>query len=856
MNVLKGVASGVSGAAGKLGLKSGRRDSNTVDDGNMEETILNDALPKSSLPVKSTPNKDSLTTRYLSVKSGELYKKNEQGAWHKIQAMIVPHWYLYYYRMENDEYGDTPKGVIDLHLYTKNRPEGHVADKRSATGLLNVVKLGTESLADGTAPKGAREFYFAAESEDIMQEWISVIQRDRYDTVKDERNAYLSLQEQFQGELEKINQSVERSEASKEELVRQIATAQTAHDDLQAAIQRILSLFGSTEEDMRRVQGDGRKSSELCTQHFKRMLKEQEGEKRALEAKFADERAAYAKKIEALEARLLEGEQELTAAHAREREEASRESDVVARMRLELHQVQVNLNSQSVARQEEADKAGKLSDEKKVLVKEVKSLRKRIGESDSKIEQVNGTVENMMTLNDQLTNSMRKLAQQKQTLLEKLDALERESVNNSASLYSAESPVKHGGDLPPQEAEEEEAEEGDAEDLWQTDAPQAQSSPGGNTVSTDGGGGEEEESDDGTWRSSMSGAAGGAGAITMNDEELIEAALRGALPAPATPGGTAGSDDKNGDKRGSFDLMKGLQELSWNNNSTLQQQPESGGSSKDGSPSPAAATSTRTLSLDMTLPDINMSELASKGASLASKMLTFDPHKQEQQGLHGSSIGAATATCGGAEDGGLLRLSEGEGEGGNAEDNDDGSDSTKTPSQSLQQFYTSPVDHDDDESAGNDGAGNLPMKVNCLRCGGTVEGPKHSTCKCKTPLIADLSSTNGQQVNEAAPESSARWDRRKEEARQQATIMGKRFSIGMSSMSESMSRAAAAASASISAAAANARDGASSTAGDPNRGSSDANTRSPAADSPVDTGTTSSVKDNGGQLGNDNSLMD
>ena len=86
--------------------------------------------------------------------------------------------------------------------------------------------------------------------------------------------------------------------------------------------------------------------------------------------------------------------------------------------------------------------------------------------------------------------------------------------------------------------------------------------------------------------------------------------------------------------------------------------------------------------------------------------------------------------------------------------------------------------------------------------------------------------------------------------------MGKRFSIGMSSMSESMSRAAAAASATISAAAANTRDSASSSAGGPNKGSSDANTVSPAANSPVDTGTTSSVNDDGGRQGNGSSLMD
>ncbi len=81
--------------------------------------------------MKSTPSKDAKTTEKLSVKSGFLLKKNEQGSWQKRFICLVPHTFLYYFEGEN---ADTPRGVIDMELLTQCTVEEN-----------HVLKLSTQS---------------------------------------------------------------------------------------------------------------------------------------------------------------------------------------------------------------------------------------------------------------------------------------------------------------------------------------------------------------------------------------------------------------------------------------------------------------------------------------------------------------------------------------------------------------------------------------------------------------------------------------------------------------------------------------------------------------------------------------
>ena len=75
----------------------------------------NSGIDKINFSLKTTPNKDAPTSRSLSIKSGYLMKKNEQGTYQRRYVTFVPHSFLYYY--ENDE-SESPRGIIDMELYT------------------------------------------------------------------------------------------------------------------------------------------------------------------------------------------------------------------------------------------------------------------------------------------------------------------------------------------------------------------------------------------------------------------------------------------------------------------------------------------------------------------------------------------------------------------------------------------------------------------------------------------------------------------------------------------------------------------------------------------------------------------
>jgi hypothetical protein len=72
-----------------------------------------------------------MTMASLAIKSGFMMKRNEQGVWHKKFICSVPHTFLYYFDSETSE---SPRGVIDLELYTNISVED------------NVLKLGTNAV--------------------------------------------------------------------------------------------------------------------------------------------------------------------------------------------------------------------------------------------------------------------------------------------------------------------------------------------------------------------------------------------------------------------------------------------------------------------------------------------------------------------------------------------------------------------------------------------------------------------------------------------------------------------------------------------------------------------------------------
>ena len=58
-----------------------------------------------------TPSKDAATTSKFAIKTGYMFKKNEQGQWQERYVCTVPHIFLYYFESETS---DSPRGFVHL----------------------------------------------------------------------------------------------------------------------------------------------------------------------------------------------------------------------------------------------------------------------------------------------------------------------------------------------------------------------------------------------------------------------------------------------------------------------------------------------------------------------------------------------------------------------------------------------------------------------------------------------------------------------------------------------------------------------------------------------------------------------
>lgn len=59
-----------------------------------------------------------------------------------------------------------------------------------------------------------REFYFEVEREQDLNPWMAAINRDRYHVIREERDAYMQLQETFMGQQEQNDKLLEQERQS------------------------------------------------------------------------------------------------------------------------------------------------------------------------------------------------------------------------------------------------------------------------------------------------------------------------------------------------------------------------------------------------------------------------------------------------------------------------------------------------------------------------------------------------------------------------------------------------------------------------------------------------------------------
>jgi hypothetical protein len=155
----------------------------------LEDVILYTAVDKAHLTIKCTPAKNLSCTSALAVRQGPLLKKNEQGQWHTVTACLVPHWFLYYY---DDDKEDSPKGIIDMHLYTNTHIDDYPKEKsiwknKNGDGktqhvlTLKVDEINARDRRGNPATNSnLKPYYFGSEDKAELLNWTQCINRDRY----------------------------------------------------------------------------------------------------------------------------------------------------------------------------------------------------------------------------------------------------------------------------------------------------------------------------------------------------------------------------------------------------------------------------------------------------------------------------------------------------------------------------------------------------------------------------------------------------------------------------------------------------------------------------------------------------
>jgi hypothetical protein len=88
----------------------------------------------------------------------------------------------------------------------------------------------------------------------MLSEFINSLHRDRYNVVRDERDAYQQLQDQFSGEMETSSKQLVSSEKEVEVMRRDLDEARRRGDDACDALQNTLLKVGVTEEESKSLE--------------------------------------------------------------------------------------------------------------------------------------------------------------------------------------------------------------------------------------------------------------------------------------------------------------------------------------------------------------------------------------------------------------------------------------------------------------------------------------------------------------------------------------------------------------------------------------------------------------------------
>lgn len=327
--------------------------------------VMSSSSNNTALTIKSSPPKTATVATRLGVQMGTLTKRNEQQQWQRRYCVLVPQTLLYYFETE---YSESARGIIDLEYYSEVE-----------TIAKNTIRLSTP------ADIPLRNFFFRADGEEQCAAWAAALTRERYFVVADERDAYQKLQAEFQRES---SATAERVEGIREELSGRRARIEQSGLRQQAALSALRTLavsMGLSSDAAASIEDpkDALREVGHRMHYYVRRASHLEGAIDALRGQKAPRTASRIREIDELRERLS------AAKRAKEREATARAALQAekTRLRAQLDELQHKVQVAAQARLKLETKAAELHDQKKLLVREVKSTRKAIAKTIQQLQE-------------------------------------------------------------------------------------------------------------------------------------------------------------------------------------------------------------------------------------------------------------------------------------------------------------------------------------------------------------------------------------------------------------------------------------------------------------------------------------
>jgi hypothetical protein len=138
--------------------------------------------------------------------------------------------FVYYFDSDQSE---SPRGIIDLEYFTDcSSDEEGVLTLQPTQGI------------------PLRSFYFQIEDPTVRSDWMSTLMTERYQAVREERDAYKSMQTHFSSEINSVTAIMHSSSQDNAKIQADLDTATQTVDEVFQMIKRLLAVVEVGDSDL------------------------------------------------------------------------------------------------------------------------------------------------------------------------------------------------------------------------------------------------------------------------------------------------------------------------------------------------------------------------------------------------------------------------------------------------------------------------------------------------------------------------------------------------------------------------------------------------------------------------------